>query len=386
MCVAVKIRSLEYKNLISGWELAHADFSAFSLLVGASGVGKTRILQSFRTLGDMALGKSVESNAVRWNMEFEVEDYRYSWFGQTSTKSSKYSTEGEISQVSKNNSEYTKETLIRFDKDGKTTEIFNRDDSEVTFMRDKLPKITSGKSCIDTFAEEDAIKPVQEGFKRVNFFDFEQERRYIPRELEVVDSDDNDFDFDDDDMETLKELSAPAIIKLSILYQVRRAMFDEIKQEFLEIFEYVEDMRFNKTSKDSDGDFILELQIKEFDSDWISHRVMSSGMLKTLLFLTMNHLVPRGSVILIDEFENSLGINCIDLLTVGEAELNGIQYLVTSHHPYIINNVPMNRWKIVTRSQGKTIVKDASEYSLGNSKHVAFKQLINLSAYIEGRE
>ena len=48
-------------------------------------------------------------------------------------------------------------------------------------------------------------------------------------------------------------------------------------------------------------------------------------------------LWPDGSVILIDEFENSLGVNCLDEITEDVVkESRRLQFILTSHHPYII--------------------------------------------------
>ncbi|MGB3265930.1 MAG: ATP-binding protein, partial [Microcoleus sp.] len=85
-----------------------------------------------------------------------------------------------------------------------------------------------------------------------------------------------------------------------------------------------------------------------------------------------------------DEFENSLGINCIDVVTDLIVENRNIQFILTSHHPYIINNIGMEHWKIVTRQGGVVTVKDAKDLNLGKSRHQAFTQLINLEEYSEG--
>ncbi|MDF5726138.1 MAG: ATP-binding protein, partial [Rhizonema sp. PD37] len=58
--------------------------------------------------------------------------------------------------------------------------------------------------------------------------------------------------------------------------------------------------------------------------------------------------------------------------------------IITSHHPYIINNIKMEHWKIVTRKGGIVTAQDAKDFNLGKSRHQAFMQLINLSDYKEG--
>jgi AAA15 family ATPase/GTPase len=136
-----------------------------------------------------------------------------------------------------------------------------------------------------------------------------------------------------------------------------------------------------------DRSFILDfpIQIKEKGvNNWIFQNNISSGMLKTLIHISELYLSPEGTVILIDEFENSLGINCIDVVTDLLVENRNIQFILTSHHPYIINNIGMEHWKIVTRKGGVVTVIDAKDLNLGKSRHQAFMQLINLEEYSEG--
>lgn len=96
------------------------------------------------------------------------------------------------------------------------------------------------------------------------------------------------------------------------------------------------------------------------------------------------YFAPEGSMMLIDEFENSLGVNCINVLSDLLAESRNLQFIITSHHPYIINKVGMEHWKIVTRKGGVVTAKDAKDFGLGKSRHEAFMQLINLDEYNEG--
>jgi AAA15 family ATPase/GTPase len=107
-------------------------------------------------------------------------------------------------------------------------------------------------------------------------------------------------------------------------------------------------------------------------------------MFKTLMYISEIYLYPEGTVILIDEFENSLGVNCIDIVTDLLMEKRNLQFILTSHHPYIINKIGMEYWKIVTRKGGVVTVKDAKSFNLGKTRHQAFTQLINLEEYTEG--
>ena len=107
-------------------------------------------------------------------------------------------------------------------------------------------------------------------------------------------------------------------------------------------------------------------------------------MLRTFLHVCEFMLCADGSVILVDEFENSLGVNCIKELTSGiSSNKRRLQFILTSHHPYIINVINFFHWKIDTRKANKVYVKDATRFITGKSKHEAFLQLINLPEYQE---
>lgn len=97
------------------------------------------------------------------------------------------------------------------------------------------------------------------------------------------------------------------------------------------------------------------------------------------------YLCADHTVILIDEFENSLGINCINQVTQSILESGrNLQFIITSHHPYIINDMNFSHWKIVTRKGSIVTAIDAEKFGIGKSKHQAFTQLANLTAYSEG--
>ncbi|MGB5596836.1 MAG: hypothetical protein WBM62_22800, partial [Crocosphaera sp.] len=79
----MKIIKLEYENKTSQWKLNPVEFSPnINLLVGISGAGKTKILDSINTLKDIANGKSF--NGVSWDVTFSIKDdnITYRWRGE----------------------------------------------------------------------------------------------------------------------------------------------------------------------------------------------------------------------------------------------------------------------------------------------------------------
>jgi Fe-S cluster assembly ATPase SufC len=130
---------------------------------------------------------------------------------------------------------------------------------------------------------------------------------------------------------------------------------------------------------------IIKFKEKDIDN-WIGLPNISSGMLKTLMHIAELYLLPDDSVVLIDEFENSLGVNCLDEVTANilNQESGKQQFIITSHHPYVINNIDPEYWKLVTRKGNVVQVRDSSEFDLGASKHSAFTKLMNLDEYEGG--
>ncbi|OPZ07796.1 MAG: hypothetical protein BWZ10_02765 [candidate division BRC1 bacterium ADurb.BinA364] len=110
-------------------------------------------------------------------------------------------------------------------------------------------------------------------------------------------------------------------------------------------------------------------------------------MIRALGLIADFELQAPGTIFLIDELETSLGVNCLpaiaDLINDKKSEF---QIVVTSHHPYIINNIPAENWKVVTRAGSTVRVMDYDSLPAlhTQSRHERFIQLINLPEYEDG--
>ena len=110
-------------------------------------------------------------------------------------------------------------------------------------------------------------------------------------------------------------------------------------------------------------------------------------MQKVLLIITDILTLPGDCVYIIDEYENSLGINAIDFLPsflIDHAGNN--QFFITTHHPCLINNMPIKNWRIFSRQGSDVHIKVGEEFEtrFGKSKQKAFIQLINDPIYTDG--
>ena len=97
--------------------------------------------------------------------------------------------------------------------------------------------------------------------------------------------------------------------------------------------------------------------------------------------------MPKNSVYLIDEIENSLGIIALPaLIDALISNSNRLQLIMTTHHPRVINEMEMKYWRIVKRYNNIVQIKNASEIPELDSTSLLdkFVQLINSEIYENG--
>ncbi|MCX6579167.1 MAG: AAA family ATPase [Candidatus Aminicenantes bacterium] len=399
----MEIKEIAFKNTAIPWELNRMNFSQLTLLVGASGVGKTQILNSLVKLINISNGYVY--NGVEWDLHFTGDgNENYRWTGQFENIKGIHQQVFEEKELNGQGFPHIPR-LLKEELYLKNKRIFIREKSNVKFEKKESSNISPSKSVLNLFTTEKKILPVKQAFNKILFLDYQAEKRNkIPGELikeiekyaditfqavkSIASMGDKDA-YDDILPGSLRavfpkmiiEEASNLILKFFLSQYYVKELFEKIVADFKDIFPQVEDLRFQLLEEKD----IYELQIKERGTEWIPLHEISSGMFKTLMHLVEIKLMAAGSVILIDEFENSLGVNCIDavagdLLNPGRK----LQYIITSHHPYIINNIDMKYWKVVMRKGSTVFTKNADELKLGKSKHDAFKQLLNLEEFSEG--
>ncbi|MCK4764753.1 MAG: ATP-binding protein [Candidatus Aminicenantes bacterium] len=408
----MKIKEISFKNNAHTWELEPTKFSDLTLLVGASGVGKTQILNSIMKLVKISNGDVY--NGVEWDLSFTGDNNEnYRWIGEFEA------IKGERKQVFEEKDinegvgfkQIPKLLMEKLYLEGEL--VFEREGNAVIYEKKEAPKISPHKSVLNLFTTENKIIPVKEAFDKITFLDYQREKkfripsefdekmknempRYAPelenRYLDEVLGEKSRFFFLEPFLEKMSHsekffvltiLDAPfaLIFKLFIAAMYLNGRFVDIVEDFKDVFPRVEDVRF-ELLEDKER---YELQIKERDTGWIPTGEISDGMFKTLLHIAEIKLLTPGFVVLIDEFENSLGVNCIDTVAGNLIDRGkDLQYIITSHHPYIINNIDMKHWQVVVRKGTKVSTKTPQQLKLGKSKHEAFKQLLNTEEFSEG--
>ena len=374
----MKIISLRLKNKFFEWDFDEIKFSSnLTLLVGVSGAGKTQILRAILDLRRIANGTAI--NGFEWKIKFStVNGTEFTWEGGFDTvETNELSFEDD---EKKKEDEREKFSLIYERLTSNNQVLIERNLEEIRYKGSSMPKLSSQQSMIYILKEESVIKEAFDALNKIEYRDHTINGRRFINSNQSLHSLKNKYKTLDSIVNSDEDIRT----KLYLTFENKLDIYEKIKSRFIDIFQQIGDIKV-EPFKDNWPQAIAELllpviYIKEKSvPKWIREDRMSSGMLRTIIHIAEIILANEGSVILINEFENSLGINCIDILTDDVIHENKtLQFIATSHHPYIINNIPYEYWKIVTRQGGHISIGNASDYHLGKSKQDAFIQLTKI--------
>jgi predicted ATPase len=360
----MRIESLHFKNITEGWELSETKFDDLNLLVGVSGAGKTQILEAIRTVQKIAGGRSMLGN-IQWSVAFQVQGHSYKWSGAMEE------------DVNPANGEAL--SLFIFEElERDNINIVSRDSESCVVSATTTPNLNPDESTMKVFSREKFIAPAYEGFWRIVSSAINPGRSPLPQTQRQIDT----FFPKLKTLKTVRESQREVFWKLFCLQEQAPKEFKLIQEMVNETFPEVLEIKVD-LMESRDGKLYPDIQIR-VGENWIQQERVSSGMLKTILFMSEVYLSSEEKVFLIDEFENSLGINCLDVVTDQLFGSRELQFIITSHHPYVINNIPMEYWKVVTRKGGVIQTHSAEELKLGRSKHKAFTELINSKEFRQG--
>lgn len=367
------IHSIEYKNTSNGLEMRNISFShKKSLLVGNSGAGKTRILKAIDTACRLASGRFQElAYGFEMTMCFSILD------SENRKKQYRWEIETDFVPIMNKKAVESNVVVVREKLSGEREILFEREGSQTHILGyDLVPEAKENESLISQYRKVKSIGEVYREFRNVSFRTFEEDM------------------LDTTDIETYKVvcgfweekqlcpmgyftgISISPFDRYGILKKVAPEMYDKLSKSILDIyqgiFQEVTEISYRQDSFGQCGIAILA------DGQWITQTNISSGMLKALWSIINIFILPKNSVLLVDELENGLGVNCIE--GVSEfimSERSDLQVIATSHHPYIINSIAMENWLIVQRKNHVIETHCADEFSLGRSKHDAYLQLVN---------
>ncbi len=378
----MKINTFEFKDKSRQWRLSETSFEKLTLLVGASGVGKTQILRAIHALKEISEGESI--NGISWRVNFNtVSGNTFQWEGEFEEKEIPVFDSDEDESVEKI-------SKIIFEKIYKNDELLvDRRKDRIVFKGSETIKLTREKSLLNHL-EEDFVNEMKEEIGKIKLSDHSDSLKE-PFKINLFNA--NNLAKKFNTLKKIRQADLDIRVKLFLAFKSERKTFSKIKERFIDIFPHVEDIKIAPIEFEDDDVpvFMKEypfIQIKEIGvPKWVRQNRISSGMFRSLIHISELYLSTEGTLFLIDEFENSLGINCIDELTSDILQSRrDLQFILTSHHPYIINSISFKNWKLVTRTKGVVKTRDAFELNLGKSKHGAFMQLLQLEEYQTGSE
>ena len=372
----MKITKFSFDNKHTGWKLVDTDFHPhLNLLVGASGVGKTKILNALKMAISTAKGTRFSMLFdTKWQLNFDLDD----------VTNCEWAIEFSAQKGDKNGSEMPliiNESLVINNEI-----IFKRDKNATYFKGKPTLNLNREESLINVLQDETPVNDIHTAFVNhsdtltsVRYFnnDYNQSAEFFTKTL-------GELTANYTNIEDIRNSNQPVWTKLALLYLVDLQDFKQLENIFIDVFPSVESIKFDVAYDERYTlFFIKEKGVKK----WISQDEVSAGMFKTFVELGRVYLSPDNSLIMIDEFENSLGVNCIDAVTESIINSNrNNQFIITSHHPYIINNISVKNWKIVSREGGLVRTHAASEFGIGQSRLSAFMELQQLDVFLTGSE
>ena len=371
----VKIRWIEFENLRTGLKIERVNFfDDITLLVGLSGVGKTQILHAIEYSLKLAVKKNIRLHPYFVTLGFEMQGKAYEWSYKIEE-----SQEEAVIEVKDIDYIFTYEKL----SENGSVLLYRDNDNIIVTGYEKVPTPKKDESLLLQYSQDASIKniiaelsklyPIEIDMDVRGAIDNESFNMFKAKVKESFKKSKKDSSF-----EQFSHLPVPLKIYIAKKYypDIYAKIFDAIKELFMEINDI-----------DITEDPLRELSmvsVEVYGKTLMQHEI-SNGMLKTIYYIVELITMSDNSLVLIDEFENGLGVNCIDILA--ELLLNertDLQFIITSHHPKIINQVSNSKWRIIERDINVVKNSDAEEYGISHSQHDAYFNLINRWEY-EGK-
>jgi len=382
----MKIIELECGDFDTGWKFSPIKLDRLNLFVGASGAGKSKLLNWLFDIANKAANDTPHAMQGYWRVVYEHADRKFVWEYESKPHP----------QVAPNS--ITRELVKEILSDQRETILIERDSDRFVFNGAELPKLSSTASALHTLREDPAVTPAHAGFRRIMRRHFFGDELGLAGAFQEVPANTQEIFKKTKSLEKVWGQNLSLGVRLSLLKQSLPDTYKAIVETYKSIFPFIKSCDVVDLSQLSGpnipikmpGRIVPMFAIYETKSKKpIPYVDMSSGMQKVLLIVTDIAMLPGGAVYLIDEYENSLGINAINFLpTFLLEEQRDNQILITSHHPYLINAIDVKSWFVFHRAGTQVTIKPGTELEkkYGRSKQALFTQLLNDPFYAEGIE
>lgn len=369
----MKIQSLYFKNGHLGWEVKTIAFQNLNLLVGLSGAGKSQIINALWHLRGVALGTPLNNNGVEWYLKFSIGEIYYDWKGSFTIGTYDNSHRIKTESIRVSNGYYIERRengliYFNYDKEERSTAEGTTPEGPLfqLYRTNMLDLATNHFIMMNLRDHTQSQARIETDFYQLRF-------RYstISRGL--------DSDLNLEKLQSENSNIAERLLIASKKQSETLTVYNDIVTEMQSIFPEIDEWRIEEqTNKNTEGGHI-EYKIKlKGQSRFIPHWNIASGMLRTFNIIADLYLSNPETVFLLDEFENSLGHNCLpnleDLIIQHSIDS---QFIITSHHPDIINKIPKENWIIIERTNGSIHNRPATTLPFSDSTHEPYLILTN---------
>ncbi len=369
----MKIRWIEYENLTTGLMIERIQFyDDVTLLVGLTGAGKTQILHAiYYSL--LIVRSNFIPQPCHAVLGLEIGDDLFEWSYRIERNTSTDILLDETDECIFTYEKLTKNNVLIYERNGSDVKVEGYE---------RVPQPKYDESLLVQYSDDKQFKSLTAELRKIYSIDMEIEIRgrigsdsfnaMKSRVLSVIKN---------GEVRDFKRYShLPVVLKLYIAKRHFNELFTEIFDNVKELFMEIEDFDVIEDKISETYQVCMTVNGKK-----LMQNDISNGMLKTIYYVVELLTMSENSVALIDEFENGLGVNCIDVLCdLLLSKRDDLQFIITSHHPKIINTIEMERWKIIDRNTSTVMNSDYREYGIGNSQHDAYFNLINRWEY-EGK-
>lgn len=363
----MKLKWIEFENLKTELKIERITFNSdITLLVGLSGVGKTQILNAIEYSLNLAVNKTIGLEPYEVSLCIEIGKDEYIWSYRI-----EQDYDEELFESKGNKYFFAYEKLIKNGKD-----IISRTKNEVNVNGyGKIPTPKKDESLLIQYAEDDFMKPIIAGIHKLYSLEMDMDVRgaitiegfnkFKEKIVRRMQKEKNES------FERYSHL--PVALKLYVAKNYYPEIYAEIFSAVKELFMEINSIDIVKD--DAREVFLVAIEI--YGKTLLQHEI-SNGMLKTIYYIVELVTMSQDSLVLIDEFENGLGVNCIDVLAdLLLDERRDLEFIITSHHPKIINQISSVKWKIIERNVSTVTNLTAEEYGITHSKHDAYFNLLN---------
>ena len=156
----MRIKTLSFEDKSRNWHFDSLSFNdKLTLLVGASGVGKTQILNAIKKLKRIAKGESF--NGLKWSVVFEtIDEEEYVWSGEFGSRNEIQLDD--IASEKKDKYAFLQEKLWKEDN-----LLIDRSPETIFFNGNQIVKLPSEQSVVALLKEEPVVSPVFDGFAKI---------------------------------------------------------------------------------------------------------------------------------------------------------------------------------------------------------------------------